>query len=69
MNKNYKRGEKMAYKIDKSKCIGCHSCMGMCPVGAISVDANGKCVIDATKCISCGTCASICPVGAITPDM
>ncbi|MBP3316249.1 MAG: 4Fe-4S binding protein [Alphaproteobacteria bacterium] len=58
----------MAYKIDKNKCIGCHSCMGMCPVGAISVDADGKCVIDATKCISCGTCAAICPVGAIAHE-
>ena len=59
----------MAYKIDKAKCIGCHSCMGMCPVAAISIDADGKCIIDKTKCISCGTCASICPVSAIAPDM
>lgn len=58
----------MAYKINQGNCIGCHSCMGMCPVGAISVGADGKCVIDTSKCISCGTCASICPVGAITPD-
>ena len=58
----------MAYKIDNAKCIGCHSCMGMCPVGAISVGNDGKCVIDASKCISCGTCASICPVGAISHE-
>ena len=58
----------MAYKINQGNCIGCHSCIGMCPVAAISVGADGKCVIDTSKCISCGTCASICPVGAITPD-
>ena len=58
----------MAYKIDKTKCIGCHSCMGMCPVGAISVDADGKCLLDPSKCVSCGTCASICPVGAIVHE-
>ena len=58
----------MAYKIDNAKCIGCHSCMGMCPVGAISVGADGKCVIDASKCISCGTCAGVCPQEAIVED-
>ncbi len=58
----------MAYKINQGNCIGCHTCIGMCPVCAISVGPDGKCVIDPAKCISCGTCASICPVGAITPD-
>lgn len=57
----------MAYKIDKTKCVGCHTCMGVCPMGAISVDADGKCVIDTAKCVGCGACASVCPVTAIAP--
>ena len=57
----------MSYQIDSAKCIGCHSCMGMCPMGAISAGPDGKCVIDTTKCVSCGTCASVCPVSAIAP--
>jgi len=59
----------MAYKIDPSKCIGCHTCQAVCPAMAISVDANGKCVIDKTKCMGCGTCASVCPAVAIEPDL
>lgn len=52
-------------KIDSIKCLGCHTCQGMCPMGAISVDENGKCTIDSTKCVNCGTCASVCPANAI----
>ena len=58
----------MAYKTDSSKCIGCHTCMGMCPAGAISTSTDGKCVIDTGKCMSCGTCAAVCPMGAIVPE-
>ena len=59
----------MAYRIDQSKCIGCHTCMGVCPAMAISAGADGKCQIDKTKCMGCGTCASVCPVAAIEPDL
>ncbi len=55
-------------KIDPSKCIGCHSCQGMCPMMAISVNPEGKCEIDTTKCVNCGTCASVCPMGAISSN-
>lgn len=54
----------MAYKINQSKCIKCGACVGACPTGAISFDANGNVVIDPKKCISCGTCFAVCPTGA-----
>ena len=57
----------MSYSIDPNKCMGCHTCQGMCPMGAISISPEGKCQIDTSKCIHCGTCASVCPIGAINP--
>ena len=59
----------MAYKIDKDKCLGCHTCMGVCPAMAISDTEEGKCQIDKSKCMGCGTCAAVCPVNAIEPDL
>ena len=51
--------------VDKSKCIGCGTCVAICPVEAISFDENGKAQIDKTKCIQCGACQASCPVEAI----
>lgn len=51
--------------IDKDKCIGCGACVGLCPVGAISMDDAGKSEIDTAKCIKCGACEATCPVEAI----
>ncbi len=51
--------------IDKTKCIGCGTCVAICPVEAISFDGDGKAIVDNTKCIHCGACEASCPVGAI----
>lgn len=53
------------YMVNKEKCIGCGTCVSICPVGAISFDKDGKAVIDKTKCIHCGACEASCPVSAI----
>ena len=42
----------MAYKITDA-CVACGTCIGECPVEAIS--AGDIYVIDADKCIDCGT--------------
>lgn len=57
----------MAYKIDSNKCMGCKTCIGICPVSAISPIDN-KVQIDSAKCINCGSCTTVCPVNAISVD-
>lgn len=43
----------------EKKCIGCGECVGVCPVGAHSVDENGH-FFDREKCIACGKCEAEC---------
>lgn len=52
------------WSIDKSKCLRCGACVGVCPKTALELTEFGP-TCDAKKCILCGLCAKICPVGAI----
>ena len=45
-------------------CGGCGECAGVCPTGAITVDAAGKVATDKMKCIKCCACVKACPTGA-----
>ena len=60
-------GERPHRYIDEAKCIGCESCIPLCPMGAISIDSDVS-SIDPNECAECGTCsrAQICPADAIT---
>lgn len=56
-------------EIDKSKCVGCYTCVLVCPFGAIMPDADGK---TAQKCELCTknavgepNCVKHCPNNAI----
>ena len=51
--------------VDKDNCIGCCSCVAVCPVGAIKMGEDGKAKIDQSICIKCKSCENTCPVGAI----
>lgn len=53
--------------IDKNVCIGCGTCAGICPVGAIHME-GGKAEVDNSVCVKCGACVNACPVGAIKLD-
>ena len=52
-------------EIQKDVCVGCQTCVGVCPVGAISM-VDGVAQINKDVCINCGACQGACPVGAIT---
>lgn len=48
----------------QSKCIGCQSCVEVCPQGALSLTTEG---IRPTgnECLLCGKCAEACPTTAL----
>ncbi|MGL5541121.1 MAG: 4Fe-4S binding protein [Erysipelotrichaceae bacterium] len=56
----------MAVKISLDTCIGCGACVGVCPVGALSLNDDSKAVCDESLCIDCGACISVCPTEAIS---
>ena len=47
----------------RSKIVGCHRCLDLCPTGAIA-PAGDHVAIDANICAGCGQCAAVCPTGA-----
>ena len=47
----------------RSKIVGCHRCLDLCPTGAIAPNGDYV-VIDAQICAGCGQCAAACPTGA-----
>jgi electron transport protein HydN len=68
-----------AVLIDTDKCMGCKSCMDVCPFGAIDMvietgkfQADGKERIVANKCDLCTglaggpACVRVCPTAALT---
>jgi ferredoxin len=43
-------------EIDKRKCVGCGNCHAICPMGAISLDTDGKSIVNQDECVECSTC-------------
>ena len=56
----------MPVTVNADLCIGCAACVGVCPVGALSMNDEEKSQCDEGSCIECGACTSVCPAEAIT---
>jgi len=50
--------------FNKSKCMYCGACVGVCPKLALVLKET-EVVLDKDKCISCASCEKACPLGAI----
>ena len=59
--------------VDPSKCVGCLTCVRICPFGAAYINPNltgvgdivGAAEITAAACRGCGLCPAECPAKAI----
>ncbi len=53
--------------VDPDVCIGCQSCIELCPYGAIDFDPLRQvAVVNPAVCKGCGSCSAHCPSGAAT---
>ncbi|HEX75892.1 MAG TPA: CoB--CoM heterodisulfide reductase iron-sulfur subunit A family protein [Dehalococcoidia bacterium] len=52
-------------EISESFCLGCQTCVDVCPYGAITFDETRRVsVVNEVLCHGCGNCAAACPSGA-----
>jgi Fe-S-cluster-containing hydrogenase component 2 len=54
-------------EVDQDKCFSCGSCVELCPVEAIKVDADSSIKFNREKCVgsACSICVDACPARAI----
>jgi NAD-dependent dihydropyrimidine dehydrogenase PreA subunit len=57
-------------QLDRGKCIGCGTCIEICPIGVFAgLDANQKTTFrDQQACFACGACVKQCPADALSLD-
>jgi len=55
--------------LHSARCIGCGTCLRVCPESALSVADSARDIrIDGSRCTLCGRCIDACPTSALTFD-
>ncbi len=52
--------------IDLANCIGCGSCVSVCPESVLGIVDGRAAIINGMKCVGHALCAEVCPVQAIS---
>ncbi len=52
--------------IDLTNCIGCGSCVRVCPENVLGIVNGRASIVNGLKCVGHGICEEVCPVQAIT---
>ena len=55
----------MPPKVDRERCIGCGTCVAVCPMGVFELEGNKSTVAHPAACIDCKACSLNCPENAI----
>jgi len=53
-------------KLDQDKCVGCGTCLTVCPHAVWSLNNGTVQMVNRDACMECGACARNCPTEAIT---
>lgn len=51
--------------VNQNFCVGCGTCINVCPRNAITVPKGIYAEIDIEKCVGCKKCTLICPASTI----
>ena len=51
--------------VDAETCVGCGTCVNVCPQGVFELKEGKAVVVKPESCIGCRACEAQCPQGAI----
>ena len=55
-------------KLDTQKCVGCGTCLAVCPHEVFVLEGRKARITDLDACMECGACARNCPVACIAGE-